>query len=101
MTHTQTVYPNHIALRAGQKGSRPAEVGALVSVCEKSATELKQQILLKCKHTKQIEKFNVRILNRLGQLPKLTAYVLLWNPLHGLAKAGQPARTYIQQLCEN
>ena len=27
--------------------------------------------------------------------------VLLWNPAYGQAKAGQPARTYIQQLCED
>ena len=27
--------------------------------------------------------------------------VLLWTPSHGLAKAGRPARTYIQQLCED
>ena len=27
--------------------------------------------------------------------------VLLWNPAYGLAKAGRPARTYIQQLCED
>ena len=27
--------------------------------------------------------------------------VLLWTPTHGLAKAGRPARTYIQQLCED
>ena len=27
--------------------------------------------------------------------------VLLWTPTHGRAKAGRPARTYIQQLCEN
>ena len=27
--------------------------------------------------------------------------VLLWTPTHGCAKAGRPARTYIQQLCEN
>ncbi len=25
--------------------------------------------------------------------------VLLWTPSHGQAKAGRPARTYIQQLC--
>ena len=25
--------------------------------------------------------------------------ILLWTPLHGQAKAGRPARTYIQQLC--
>ena len=27
--------------------------------------------------------------------------VLLWIPAHGRAKAGRPARTYIQQLCED
>ena len=27
--------------------------------------------------------------------------VLLWSPTHGRAKAGRPARTYIQQLCED
>ena len=30
-----------------------------------------------------------------------TRDVLLWTPTHGRAKAGQPARTYIQQLCED
>ena len=29
------------------------------------------------------------------------SYVLLWTPTHGRAKAGRPARTYIQQLCED
>ena len=68
MTHTQTIYINRIALRAGKKGVRPAEVGALVLVFEKSATELKLK-QLKCKQTIQIETFNVRTLNRIGQLP--------------------------------
>ena len=27
--------------------------------------------------------------------------VLLWTPTHGRAEAGRPARTYIQQLCED
>ena len=27
--------------------------------------------------------------------------VVLWTPTHGRAKAGRPARTYIQQLCED
>ena len=27
--------------------------------------------------------------------------ILLWTSSHGRAKAGQPARTYIQQLCAN
>ena len=34
MTHTQTTYTNRIALHAGKKGARPAEVGALASVFE-------------------------------------------------------------------
>ena len=72
MTRTQTTYINRIALRAGKKGVRPAEVGALASVFEKSATELKQK-LLKCKQTIQIATFNVRTLNRIGQLSELTA----------------------------
>ena len=32
---------------------------------------------------------------------KLISDVLLWTPTHGRAKAGRPARTYIQQLCED
>ena len=32
---------------------------------------------------------------------KLISDVLLWTPSHGRAKAGQPARTYTQQLCED
>ena len=27
--------------------------------------------------------------------------VLLWTPAYGQAKAGRPARTYIQQLCDD
>ena len=32
---------------------------------------------------------------------ELVSHVLLWTPAHGRAKAGRPARTYIQQLCAN
>ena len=32
---------------------------------------------------------------------ELISDVLLWTPTNGCAKAGQPARTYIQQLCED
>ena len=32
---------------------------------------------------------------------ELIREVLLWIPTHGCAKAGRPARTYIQQLCED
>ena len=30
---------------------------------------------------------------------ELVSDILLWTPSHGWAKAGQPARTYIKQLC--
>ena len=32
---------------------------------------------------------------------ELISDVFLWTPTHGRAKAGRPARTYIQQLCED
>ena len=32
---------------------------------------------------------------------ELISDVLLWPPTYGRAKAGRPARTYIQQLCED
>ena len=32
---------------------------------------------------------------------ELISDVLLWTPTHGRAKAERPARTYIQQLCED
>ena len=69
MTHTQTTYINRIALCGGKKVARLAEIRAWASVFEKSATELKQQKVLKCKQTIQIATFNVRTLNRIDQLP--------------------------------
>ena len=36
-----------------------------------------------------------------GEVGELISDVLLWTPSHGQAKAGQPARMYIQQLCED
>ena len=36
-----------------------------------------------------------------GRRDELINDVLLWTPTHGRAKAGRPARTYIQQLCED
>ena len=32
---------------------------------------------------------------------ELISDLLLWTPIYGRAKAGRPARTYIQQLCED
>ena len=73
---TYELYNGYNTIRTGKKGARPAEVGALASVFEKSATELKQQKLLKCKQTIQIAIFNIITLNRIGQLPELTALVI-------------------------
>ena len=76
MTQIQTTCPN----RAVRKEARPAEVGAWASVFEKSATELKvKQKLQRCKRTIQIAIFNVRTLNRIGQLPELTASAIDHN----------------------
>ena len=36
-----------------------------------------------------------------GSRDELIRDVLLWTPAHGRAKAGRPARTYIQLLCED
>ena len=50
MIHNQMPSPNRIALRASKKKARPAGVGALVPMFEKSASVLKlKQKLLKCK----------------------------------------------------
>ena len=73
VTHTQNAYINRITLRAGKKDAHPAEVRALAAMIEKSVTELIQQKLLKYRRTIQIATFNVRTLNRIGQLPELTA----------------------------
>ena len=78
MTHTQTTCPTRVAFRAGKKGVRPADIGALASLFEKSATELKQK-LLKCKRTIQIATFHFRTLNEIGQLPELTASAIDLN----------------------
>ena len=67
---------NHIALCASQQGAHSAEVGNLAPMFEKSTTEFKlRQKLLRCKSTVHIGTFNVRTLNRIGQLPELTASV--------------------------
>ena len=38
---------------------------------------------------------------KLSKLDELISDVILWTPTYGQPKAGQPARTYIQQLCED
>ena len=80
MTHTQTTCPNCITLCVSKKGAHPAEVAAYASVLKKSATELKlKQKLLKCKCKIKTAIFNVRNLNRIGQLPELTASLIDHN----------------------
>ena len=87
MTLMQTIYPNCIALHASKQGVRSAEVGALVSMFKKSATELKpKQKFLKCKNPIQIATFNVRTLNRIGQLPELTVSIAEHNIQSGTIK---------------
>ena len=48
---------------------------------------------------------HVRRTRRVGQCKRsgdeLISDVLLWTPTYGRTKAERPARTYIQQLCEN
>ena len=41
----------------------------------------------------------IRVGHCWGSKDKLISDIHLWNPSHGRAKAGRPARTYIQQLC--
>ena len=63
-----------------KKETHPAEVGALAPVFEKSAPELKlKQKLQKCKRTIQVVTFNIRTLNRIGQLPEPTASAINYN----------------------
>ena len=52
--------------------------------------------------TKTIQVRRVRISGHCWRSrDKLIKDVLLWTPTHGRVKAGRPARTYIQQLCED
>ena len=80
MTHTQTTYINRIALRVGKKmgascwGRSPG-----VSVRKISYRAQTKKNLLKCKQTIQIVTFNVRTLNRISQLPELTASAVEHN----------------------
>ena len=74
--------PNHIALCMGKQREHSAAVGALAPVFEKLAIELKhipKQKLLRCKSTIHIATLNIRTLNRIGQLPELTATVAEHN----------------------
>ena len=77
MTNTQTTCPNRIAFHARKKGTHPAEVGALASVFEKSATELKQK-LLKCKLTTYIQQLCGDTGCSLKNMPKAMDSMEVW-----------------------
>ena len=66
MTLIQTILVNYIAHQMGKQGTHSAEVGALVPVSERSATEPKPNIL-RCKNIVNIESFNIRTLNSINQ----------------------------------
>ena len=51
--------------------------------------------------TKTIQVRRTRHTGHCWRRSELISDVLLWNPTYGRAKAVQPARTYIQQLCED
>ena len=70
--------PNLIALHVGKQGKHFVEVGAQAQVFQKIATEPKPY-LLRCKNIVKIVTFNVKTLNTLNQLPKLTASVVEHN----------------------
>ena len=44
---------------------------------------------------------NIQLFVKRRSKDELISDVLLWTPTYGCAKAGRPARTYIQQLCED
>ena len=52
-------------------------------------------------HAKKSDKTNKK--NKRYQLQRKIGEIRInyWTPTYGRAKAGQPARTYIQQLCED
>ena len=51
--------------------------------------------------TKTIQARRTRHAGRTRSRDEFISDVLLWTPTYGWAKAGRPARTYIQQLCED
>ena len=73
MNHTQNTSINRIALRAGKKGRVQLRLEPWLQGSKNQLqSSNKKEKLLKCKQTIQIATFNVRTLNRIGQLPELT-----------------------------
>ena len=49
----------------------------------------------------RLKKYITKRYIKKGYIDELISDVLLWTPTHNRAKAGRPARKYIQQLCED
>ena len=80
MAQTQITDTNRIALRAGKKrGASYWFCSPGLSVRKISYRAQTKTKLLKCKRTIQIATFNVRTLNRIRQLPELTASAIDHN----------------------
>ena len=63
---------------------------------------IKQQLYRHLPHITKIIKFRgTRHAGNNWRSRDELSHVLQWNPSNDRAKAGQPARTYIQQLCED
>ena len=63
--------------------------------------EINKDVLPKTWATSTIRKFSFKNNSISFYCNELISDVLLWTPTHGRAKAGRPARTYIQQLCDD
>ena len=77
-----TICPSCIVFCVGEQQVHFAEVGVLEPVFEKSTTALKLKSnpkLLRCKNKVYLMTFNIRTLERIGQLPELTASVTEYN----------------------
>ena len=82
MSLNPTLYPNGGTHCAERQEMHFTEVRALAPVLKESATKLKPKSklkLLKCKSTVQIATFNVKTLDKSGQIPELTASVVKYN----------------------
>ena len=75
------------------------------NICDTRSCELSSQRGLKSLMPPITKTIQVRRTRHAGHCwrsrDELIRDVLLWIPTHGRAKAGWPARTYIQQLCED
>ena len=71
--HSNHLHKPHRSSRGLKKGRVLLRLEPWPRCSKNQLQELKQSKLLKCKQTLQIATFNVRTLNRIGQLPELIA----------------------------